>query len=405
MKILAIETSCDETAAAVVESDGKGWVQVLGEAVASSEEMHVKTGGIVPEVAAREQLKSILPVVVEATVQAINAKEGKDLRFKIYESRVDEELVKLVNVWVKKNVDAVAVTVGPGLIGSLLIGVETAKTLAYAWEKPLVPVNHLVAHLYANFIGTNAKLPRRARPRQMPNDKRKVPEFPAIGLVVSGGHTDLVLMKGLDELEWIGGTRDDAAGECLDKCSRLLKLGYPGGPVISAEAEKFQITKSKLQMNTERVKLPRPLLNSDDFDFSFSGLKVAMMREMKNGKREIKKERVSELAWELQEAVVEVLVTKLMRAVEKYKPKSVLLAGGVGSNSRLRRELNDQLSNTPAKLRRGAGKFQTKLFLPERKYCTDNAVMVGAAAIFDYSPTPPLEIHADPSLEIVSRRV
>ena len=188
MKILGIETSCDETAAAIVEDGTK----ILSNVVASSVEMHAKTGGVIPEEAARQQVRSILPVVEHALKDA-GVKPG--------------------------GINSIAVTVGPGLVGSLLVGIETARTLSLLWGKPLIPVNHLVAHIYANWLTGE-------------------PEFPALALVVSGGHTDLVLMRGHGKIEWIGGTRDDAAGEAFDKCARLLGLSYPGGPSISAEASK-----------------------------------------------------------------------------------------------------------------------------------------------------------------------
>ena len=232
MRILGIETSCDETAAAVVEGTTPDRpVKILSNVIASSEEFHKKTGGIVPEVASREQAKVILPVIQEA-------------------------LAKIPN-----DIDAIAVTVGPGLVGSLLIGVETVKALSLAWEKPLIPVNHLVAHLYANWIEESDK-------RQVTNSfsspthsaeasrvkkategrgkkQEKVPRFPAVGLVASGGHTDLVLMKGHSDFVHLGSTRDDAAGEAFDKIARMLGLGYPGGPAISAEAGKFKVQSSK----------------------------------------------------------------------------------------------------------------------------------------------------------------
>ena len=363
MRILAIETSCDETAVAVVEGVSPTEpVKILSNVVASSEEMHKATGGIVPEVAAREQIRSIIPVIDKAI---------QDLRFtfgKLSASKIQD-------------IDAIAVTVGPGLVGSLLVGIETAKTLAYTWDKPLIPVNHLSAHLYANFVGRN-----------------KIPEFPAIGLVVSGGHTDLVLMEGHGKLRWLGGTRDDAAGECFDKCARILGLPYPGGPAVAAEAAKFKVKSSKL-----KVTLPRPMIKSDDYDFSFSGLKTAVARLVESEKfsRQSSKSNdfVSFVAHELQEAIVEVLVAKVEKAVEEFKPRSVLLGGGVAANQRLRDLLNNQLQMT-----------NVKLFIPSLELCTDNAVYIAAAAY--YIPTSLKaskgelslswkEIQVDPGLEIV----
>jgi len=332
MIILGIETSCDETGVAVVK-DG---TQVLSNVVASSEELHQKTGGIVPEVAAREQVRCLLPVLQEA----LDAALGKgDLK---------EQMAEL---------SSVAVTVGPGLIGSLVVGVQAARTLAWYWQKPLVPVNHLVAHLYGNWL----------------TEAGSQTSFPAVALVVSGGHTELVLMKGHGQLTWLGGTLDDAAGEAFDKVARLLGFGYPGGPAISREAEKYE--------GQEKDFLPRPLLHSGDFNFSFSGLKTAVMREV--GRRS-----VEGLAWEFQEAVTEILVGKALRAAAQVGAKSVLLAGGVAANQRLR----DKLGESAGKVR---------VYVPPISFCTDNAAMVASAAHFNYSPCPWEQVSADPSLEIV----
>lgn len=338
MKILGIETSCDETAAALVEDGTK----ILSNVVASSVEFHKKTGGIIPEVAAREQIRCIIPVIEEA------------LTSKIYN--------------LKSKIDALAVTIGPGLIGSLLVGVETAKTLAYVWQKPIIPANHLVAHIYANWLDTNP------------------PVFPEIALVVSGGHTDLVLMKTHGKIKWLGGTRDDAAGECFDKCARLLGLGYPGGPAIAAAAAQFKIENSKL-----KIELPRPMLNENNFDFSFSGLKTAVIKEVNQLK--IKKQfshlTIQQLSFEIQEAITDVLMAKTIRAAEKYKTKSILLAGGVAANQRLREKFKSQLSIV-----------NYKLYIPAPALCTDNATYVASCGYFNYHPVPWQKINVKPNLGI-----
>ncbi len=347
MLTLGIETSCDETAVAVVEGVSPTLpIKVLSSVVASSEEMHVRTGGIVPEVAAREQLRSIIPVIQEALVKA--QKQARDM-------------------------EAIAVTVGPGLIGSLLVGVETAKILAYVWGKSIIPVNHLIAHLYANWLG------------------QEVPEFPAVGLVVSGGHTDLVLMEGHPStssgqavIKLLGRTRDDAAGECFDKGARLLGLPYPGGPAVAKMATKFQETNHKIQ-----TKLPRPMINDDNYDFSFSGLKTAL-RSVRQAQDKLAQDKTAELAYELQEAIAEVLVAKVVKAVEEFKPKSVLLGGGVAANSRLRQLLELKMKNE-----------KCKVYIPEPKLCTDNAASIAAVAYYNCSPIPWQSIKVDPSLEIV----
>ena len=334
MKILGIETSCDETAAAVVENGGK----ILSNLVASSSEMHAKTGGVIPEQAARQQVKSIIPIVGQALEVS-----GQSL----------------------ETIDAVAVTVGPGLVGSLLVGVETAKTLAHLYQKPIIPVNHLVAHIYANWLSG------------------KNPKFPALALVVSGGHTDLVLMKSHGNLEWIGGTRDDAAGEAFDKTARLLGLEYPGGPSISREAKKY--------FKGARLKLfPRPMINEDNFDWSFSGLKTAVLRTVEKQKSL----DVPRFSAEIQEAIVDVLVEKTLRAVKKFKPQSLLLAGGVAANQRLREKFESEIKNQ---------KLKIKFFAPPPSLCTDNAAYIASSAYFINSPTGWQQLEANPELTIVGQ--
>lgn len=302
MNILAIESSCDETSAAVIV-DG---MTVLSNVVASSTAMHAKYGGIVPEVAAREQLKCIIPVIKEATT--------------------------------KNLYDAIAIAVGPGLIGSLLIGVETAKTIALATEKPIIPVNHVLAHMYANFIG-NQKI-----------------EFPAISLVVSGGHTELFLMESPKKLTWLGGTLDDAAGEAFDKTARLLGFGSKGGVAIQQAAKKSQ----------NSVKLPRPLMYDKTLNFSFSGLKTAILREWQKQKNH-NDIYIAGLAYEVQESITDVLVTKTMTAAEKYNAKSILISGGVAANLRLREKFEKAFEN---------------FHCPPINLCTDNAAYIGSYAYF-----------------------
>ncbi len=328
MRILGIETSCDETAAAIVESPStSSGSKIITNVVASSIALHQKTGGIIPEVAAREQIKSIIPMVEEAI------KEGQEI-------------------------EAIAVTVGPGLIGSLLVGVETAKTLAYVWQKPIIPVNHLQAHLYANWFNNQP------------------PQFPALGLVVSGGHTELVLMKSHKEMKWLGGTRDDAAGECFDKTARHLGLGYPGGPEIAKLAKKG---------NPQAYDLPRPMINQKNLDFSFAGLKTAVINLTK---KENKIKRI-DLAASIQAAIIDVLVKKALQAAEKHQVKSVLLAGGVAANQYLRKEMKKSLST-----------LHSKLYIPEPNLCTDNATYIAGCAYFNYQPLAWPKIQADPGMKI-----
>ena len=324
MKILAIESSCDETAAAVVE-DG---IKILSSVVASSTAMHEKYGGIVPEVAAREQLKVIIPTIKEAT---------KNITY-----------------------DAIAVTVGPGLIGSLLVGVETAKTLALATGKPIIPVNHVLAHMFANFIGNNTIL------------------FPAISLVVSGGHTELFLMTSPKELKWLGGTLDDAAGEAFDKTARLLGFGSKGGVAIQQTAHKLP----------DIVTLPRPLMYDKSLNFSFSGLKTAILREWQKQANH-SDAYIAGLAFEVQESITDVLVSKTIHAAQIHAAESILLSGGVAANLRLREKMQD-----------AAEKNSVKLFIPPIGLCTDNAVYIASYAFFLGKPVDWHSVTAIPDMSV-----
>ena len=340
MTILSIETSCDETGAAIVLKNPKeNYVKVLSNIVASSLALHSKTGGIIPDIAAREQLKFIIPVIKEA---------------------IENSKLKI------EDLDAIAVTQGPGLIGSLLIGVETAKTLAYLWRKPIIPVNHLLGHIYANWLTTK-------------NQKPKIIDFPALALLVSGGHTDLVMVKSHKNFKWLGGTRDDAAGEAFDKIGRLLDLPYPAGPTIETIAKNG---------NEKAFNFPRPMIGSKDFDFSFSGLKAAVWREVKKTEN-IDKNIKSDIAACVQKSIVEVLVRKTLKAAKKYNAKSILLGGGVAANQKLRDQLKLKLKDLDLK---------AELFYPEKNLCTDNAAMIGAYAAFHPKKVLWKNITANPEL-------
>lgn len=343
MTILGIETSCDETSASVVENGTK----VLSNVVATSLEMHQKTGGIVPEVAAREQVKSIIPVIDEALKRA----------------SVTE-----------KEIDAIAMTVGPGLIGSLLIGVETAKTLAWVWKKPLIPVNHLYAHIYSVFLESGPPL------------------LPAVCLIASGGHTDLVLFKNHKDITWIGGTVDDAAGEAFDKVARILDLGYPGGPAIAKAAEEF-CNNIQYSIHNNQLKLPRPMIHEDNLDFSFSGLKTAVTRLVSPTSGF--KLPASSIAFEFQEAVIDCLAQKTINAVEKYKAKSIIVGGGVAANTALREKLGKSAGNLCSRTQ----VQNIKMYFPLLKYCGDNGAMVASAGFFNNNPAKDIfSLEADPGL-------
>jgi len=373
MRILSIESSCDETGASVVER-GNDQINVLSNILATSSEMHAATGGIIPENAAREQVKSIIPVIVEALITAGRA-GGTDGRAP--DTRADERSEtstggrdnpgqdprskwQIANEILKNDIDAIAVTYGPGLIGSLLIGVETAKTLSLALNKPIIPVNHLLAHIYANFISDEKLNPKRYSLIPKP--------FPFIGLIVSGGHTDLLYFKSHNDFKWLGGTRDDAAGEALDKIGRMLDLPYPAGPEMEQRANKFQnlqAKNSKLQ-----AKFASPMINSPDFDFSFSGLKAEVMRFVKDKK--LNDKEINEVCYAVQTAVFDVLIKKTLNAAEKYNCSTILIGGGVSANQTLVEKMNHES---------GIMNQEVNIFSPEKEYATDNAAMIGAYAL------------------------
>ena len=350
MIILGIETSCDETSVAIVENGHR----VLSVTTASSCKLHQKTGGIVPETAAREQLQMIIPVLEKALIQ--------------FKPQVNPQKTL-------EKIDALAVTYGPGLISSLLIGVETAKSLALITGKPLIPINHLKAHVFGNWLE---------------KEPAHFPKLPGLALIASGGHTELVLVKKEDQryqFHWLGGTRDDAAGECFDKCARILGLGYPGGPAIAKSAN---LTSRKLTKQPP-FNLPRPMINQKNPDFSFSGLKTAVMNQAckleKTG--QFDKSIKNFLAWEIQEAISDVLVAKTIQTAQKHPVQSLLLGGGVTANQVLRNKFKTE-----------AEKNNLDLFIPEVRFCTDNGTIIAAAAYFDYQPKNYDKITAIPNLRL-----
>ena len=311
MIVLAIETSCDDTGAAVL-LDGR---KILSNVVSSQVSIHQKYGGVVPELASRRHIESIVPIVSQA---------------------LEEAKVTL------KEIDGVAVTHGPGLVGSLLVGLSFAKSLSFARGIPFIGVNHIEGHLSAIFL------------------EKDSPRFPFIGLVVSGGHTSLFRVDGFGKYKRLGQTRDDAAGEAFDKVAKLLGLGYPGGPIIDELSKKG---------NLKAIRFPRASLGKDSFDFSFSGLKTAVVNyvrshpEPQGGYPET---LVRDIVSSFQEAVIEVLVKKMLQAAQHQGLKRVVLSGGVAANSRLREKIREEASEK-----------KMKVYLPSPFFCTDNAAMVG----------------------------
>jgi len=313
VKVLGIETSCDETAVAVVE-DG---LKVLSNVLASQHEIHGRFGGVVPELASRAHLERLNPLIEAALREAGTG-------------------------W--NEIEAVAVTRGPGLVGALLVGLATAKAMALALDVPLVAVNHLEGHVYANFL------------------EHGPPDPPYVVLLVSGGHTMLVHMPEEHRYEVMGQTLDDAAGEAFDKVARFLGLGYPGGPVLDRLARKG---------NPEAVRFPRAMAGSGDFDFSLSGLKTAVIRHVRAERQAGRETPVDDLAASFQEAVVDVQVEKTMAAAEATGVRTVLLGGGVVANTRLRERM--------AREAEGRG---LRLLAPSPELCTDNGAMIASAGHF-----------------------
>ncbi|MEX2425846.1 MAG: tRNA (adenosine(37)-N6)-threonylcarbamoyltransferase complex transferase subunit TsaD [Thermomicrobiaceae bacterium] len=359
MRILGIETSCDETSVAIV-SDGR---LIHANVIRSQEDLHERYGGVVPELASRRHLTAIIPAI-DVALQDAGMSPG--------------------------DIDAIAVTEGPGLAGSLLVGMNTAKSLALAWDVPLIPVNHLEGHIYSNWLTSDQS-----------DVTFQPPRFPCVCLIVSGGHTELVLIRDHGYYTVLGKTIDDAAGEAFDKSARILRLGFPGGPAIQRAA-----AEGKMGHHT----FPRAWLR-DTYDFSFSGLKTALLREVDKYKREPTRPRrvvstepfpvheppdyapnmpAADIAADFQDAIVDVLVQKTARAAEEYRASMVILAGGVASNAMLRRRLESALS--------------VPLRYPAPILCTDNGAMIAGAGFYLYQRgiTASLDLDISPQLPLVT---
>lgn len=384
MKILAIETSCDETAIAVIEARGgfrKPVFRITSNVVASQIAVHRKWGGVVPNLANREHQKNLVPVLKRALQDAALLQNSK---IKIQKPKVkrniqrvgailerEKDLLKpmrkFLSRYQKPEIDVIAVTNGPGLEPALWVGINFAKALAMAWNKPLVAINHMEGHIISVLLSqnqgsSNTKLPMS---KQIPENKFKKSKivFPAIALLVSGGHTELVLMKNWLRYNILGQTLDDAAGEAFDKVAKMLGLGYPGGPVLARLAEKGKTG----------IPFPRPMLASKDLNFSFSGLKTAVLYFLQKQRRPFHRGLLADVSASFQQAAVDVLVAKTLRATTMHEPRTIVLGGGVTANNELQAQLQQKLAN----------KFpNVRLLLPEKALASDNAAMVGAAAYF-----------------------
>jgi N6-L-threonylcarbamoyladenine synthase len=326
MNLLGIDTSCDDTCVAILEVQGSR-LKVKSNIVSSQIKIHKKYGGVFPTLAKREHKKN-LPIVFKKAIKEAKIKENQ--------------------------IDLISVTIGPGLEPCLWVGVNFAKDLAKKLDLPIVPVNHIEAHILINFL-------------QLPTSNFLLP---AVGLVVSGGHTQLILMEKIGKYKLIGETRDDAAGECFDKIARLLGLGYPGGPAIE-KFSKLQITNGKLQIG-----LPRPMIKQKNYDFSFAGLKTAVLYDFLKRPEKIRKSKEYKIlvAKEVQQAVIDVLISKTLRAAKEFSAKSIILGGGVATNEELRKQF---LQNCKLQI------ANCKLIFPPKELCTDNGLMVAVAGYFN----------------------
>lgn len=361
MIILGIDTSCDDTSVAILKIDPppKIWwgrkLKILSNIVSSQVKLHAKYGGVYPFLAKREHQKN-LPIVFE-------------------------KALKRAKISVKE-IDFIAVTVGPGLEPCLWVGVNFVKELAKKLRLPIIPINHIEAHIMANWLpigqtqNSKTELPfmeAKVKKRTESSSLLKTQNlFPAICLVVSGGHSQLILMNDFLKYKILGETRDDAAGECLDKAARILGLPYPGGPAIAAEA-------ANLKPKTYNLtpKLPRPMLHQKNYDFSFSGLKTAVLYDFRDRPPKIRKskEYIRAMSAEVQQAIIDVLISKTLRAAEEYKAKTIILGGGVASNEELREQFKEKIKKESPNI---------QYLIPNIQLCTDNAAMVGVAGYFHY---------------------
>jgi len=407
LTILAIETSCDDTAIAILSAEKDGSFDVLANLVASQAKVHKKYGGIYPAMAKREHQKNLVPSLILAlrkskilkkhprhNPEASEMWRDRDIKNleKIFEREkyLNKKITPFLKKYAKPKIDLIAVTNGPGLEPCLWVGVNFARALSYFWDIPVVPVNHVESHVLVNFLKTPA--------HRCTGVIKKLIRFPAAALVVSGGHTQIILMKGLNKYEILGETKDDAAGECFDKCAKILGLGYPGGPAIAAAAAKFKIRNQKSETNSEstlrRVRftsgkiqnskfaatLPRPMINTKSYDFSFSGLKTALLyktEELKNSPvvrtTGLPEKIKGQLASEIQQAIIDVLIKKTIKAAKDHRAKTLILGGGVSANNELRRQF-------AASIRRQTSGMN--LLVPPKNLSTDNALMVAITGYF-----------------------
>ena len=375
MKILSIETSCDDTGIAVLEASDKGDFSVLSNVISSQIEIHKQYGGVFPAMAKREHQKNLVPVLVKALKEAellitsrpANKVDPEELN-KILE-REPELLKKIVPFFKKyqnpntcpepsRRIDFIAVTNGPGLEPCLWVGVNLAKALSFFWDIPVIPINHIESHILVNFLSS-------LREGQQSD---VAIQFPAIALIVSGGHTQIILVEKIGKYKILGETRDDAAGECFDKAARILGLAYPGGPIISKLAEK------SLQRPTSQF-LPRPMINTKDYDFSFSGLKTAILYHHQKQKKSTQKNKqyIADMCAEIQQAIVDVLIKKTIKAAKDFNAKTIILGGGVSANHELKTQFLIKIKQEMPSV---------EFLFPEINHSTDNGLMTAITGYF-----------------------
>lgn len=384
MKILAIETSCDDTGIAILEAKNHKF-NVLANIVASQIEVHKQYGGVFPAMAKREHQRNLVPVLMQALEQSKLLKISKS-KFKISnqipisklkilnkilerEPELLKHLVPFLETHQKPDVDLIAVTNGPGLEPCLWVGVNFARALSYIWGIKIIPVNHIESHILVNFL-------------EVESEKLKVIKFPALALVVSGGHTQLILVKKVGNYKILGETRDDAAGECFDKCAKIIGLGYPGGPEISRLAQNI-IPKNIF---------PRPMINTKDYDFSFSGLKTAVLYYWQKNPSADKKE----LSAEVQQAIIDVLLKKTLQAAKDFKVKTIILGGGVSANAELKKQFQEAVNRHCE----GGARRNLNLIFPKIDHSTDNGLMTAITAYFHAKKIAWQKLSANANLRI-----
>lgn len=374
MKILAIETSCDETGISIIEARGgkKPVLKILSNQLASQAKVHQKFGGVVPNLAKREHQRNLpillIKVLKESKLLKISkskfliSKQIPNSKFKIINSTLEREpellkqTLKFLTQYQKPNIDAIAVTCGPGLEPALWTGINFAKALAYFWNLPILKISHMEGHFFSFLLS-----------KKNHNTSYIIHNslFPILALLVSGGHTELVYSPSLLKYKIVGETLDDAAGEAFDKGARLLGLPYPGGAELAKLAEKG---------NPKAFDFPRPMINSKDLNFSFSGLKTALLYKIQDLKLKTKDTKLkTDIAASYQQAIIDTLVSKTIKAVRQYQPKSLVLGGGVAANELLRKTIKEKMEKDFPRVR---------LFLPEKQFTTDNAAMIAFVAYF-----------------------